>query len=93
MRTDQTNVLATAYVGSGQTIVALASWHPTNTTVRLTVDWPKLGLDSKFCRLYAPAISTYQEETVFRPGDPIPIAPAKGWLLVVQEGSPDTPNK
>jgi len=84
VRTDQTNVLATAYVGSGRTLVALASWHPEAASVRLTVDWARLGLDPALCRFYAPAISGFQVETVFAPEDSILVAPARGWLLVIE---------
>ena len=42
-------------------------------------------MDPSKVRLNAPALKNYQEEAVFRPGQPIPIAQASGWLLVVEE--------
>jgi hypothetical protein len=38
--------------------------------------------------LRAPAIAGFQEEAAFAAGDAIPIAPGKGWLLVLEESHP-----
>jgi hypothetical protein len=53
--------------------------------VPLAVDWPALGLDSSRTRITASAIDSFQPAREFRPGEPIPIAPGKGWLLELRE--------
>lgn len=78
--TDDKDVLATSYVRKGdRTLVALASWAPGATKVKLRVDWKALGL--KPGRLVAPAIPGFQPAASFAPGEPIPVEPGKGWLL------------
>ncbi len=52
--------------------------------VRLSIDWKALGLDPAKVKLTAPAIDAFQPAATFRPGDEIPVAPSKGWLLVVK---------
>ena len=39
VKTDNKNVLATAYVRGGQTLVSIASWAPRPAEVHLSVDW------------------------------------------------------
>ena len=50
------DVLATAYVKQDKTLIALASWAPEKTEVRLRVDWQALGLDAAKARLHDQAI-------------------------------------
>jgi len=89
VKTGAKDILATAYVPRGPnaagTMVALASWAGEAVDVRLTFDWKKLGLDPKKAVLRAPAIDKFQDAAEFRPGDPIRVEPAKGWLLILEE--------
>jgi hypothetical protein len=85
VRTDQTNVLAIAYVRPGRTLIALASWAPRPTEVKLTLDWKALGLDPKRSTLQAPPIDHYQTGAVFAADNRIPVDPGKGWLLIAEE--------
>jgi hypothetical protein len=89
VKTDQTNVLATAYVRPGKTLLALASWAPHRTTVSLALDWKALGLDPKKTTFLAPAIEHFQPGAVFAPDSRIRVNPGKGWLLIADE----TPRK
>jgi hypothetical protein len=83
--TGHPDVLATAYIKPGRALVALASWAPDSVRCVPAVEWNRLGMDPQHATMYAPAIAGYQEERRFAPGEPIPIAPGKGWLLVVSE--------
>ena len=83
MRTSDPNVYATAYVKKGKTLIAVGNWAESPVECRLTLDWKRLGLDPAKARLHAPAVETFQEEKVFQPGDAIPIASKRGWLLIV----------
>lgn len=85
VRTDNPDVLATAYVRDGRTLISLASWAKGVAKAKLTIDWGALGLDPAKAHLYAPAVEGFQDETLFLPADAIPVQPARGWLLVVDE--------
>ena len=83
VKTDNTNVLATAYVGRGKTLISLASWATNDANVRLSFDWPALGLDPARAVLTAPLVAGFQAGARFEAGEPIPVPKGKGWLLVV----------
>jgi hypothetical protein len=84
-KTDNTNVLATVYRKKGRTFIALGSWAKEDTQVKLNIDWKALGLDPARATLYAPPIAGMQTENVWKPGEPIPVAPKRGWFLVLDE--------
>ena len=97
--TDRKDVLATAYVKEGKTLIALASWSGEPVKVHLTFDWKRLGLDPQKARLVSYPL-TFRGTTVplhgkevtiplqpaqeFRPTDTIPIKPEWGWLLSLE---------
>jgi hypothetical protein len=83
--TDDKDVLATSYVRKGsKTLVALASWAPGETRVKLRIDWKALGLAPGRATLTAPAVAGFQPAATFAPDEAIPVAPGKGWLLVLE---------
>lgn len=88
VRSSEADVPATVYTGAGRSLIALASWAPARKRVRLTVDWPALGLDPARARLHAPRAEGFQPAAEFAPGDEIPVPPGRGWLLVVDEEPP-----
>lgn len=85
VRTDNPDVLATAYVRKGKALIALASWAASDTTVRLSVDWKALGMDPSKAVLRAPAVRGVQEAADFAPNAAIPVGRLKGWMLVLEE--------
>jgi hypothetical protein len=62
-------------------LIAVASWARDTVRLPLIVDWAALGIDSTRATLMAPAIDSFQPAREFRIGEPIPVAPGKGWLL------------
>jgi hypothetical protein len=86
VRTDNVEVLATAYVKPKKAMLALASWAKEKATVRLKIDWAALGIDPKKTRVTAWAIDKFQEAASFAADEAIPVDPGKGWLLVIEEG-------
>ena len=85
VHTDDTNILATAYVKPGKTLISLASWAPKEQSVRLTFDWAALGIDPARAVLLAPAVDEFQPAAKFRPDQSIPVPAGKGWLLYVTQ--------
>lgn len=88
VQTGRPDVLATAFVKPGRTLLSLASWAPASTDVRLTLDWKALGLDPAKTVLYAPRSAGFQQAQQWKPSDPIPIAPRRGWLIILDETGP-----
>ncbi|MEI8374145.1 MAG: glycoside hydrolase domain-containing protein [Planctomycetota bacterium] len=85
VRTDNSNVLATAYVKKGRTLVSIASWVPKLVECRLAIDWRALGLDPQKAVIVAPEVAGFQPARRWQTGNAIPVAPTKGWLLLIDE--------
>jgi hypothetical protein len=85
VRSGRPDVLATAYVKPGKTLVALASWAPEKTEVRLQIDWKALGLDGSKARLVAPEVKDFQPAKTWQPDEPIAVEPKRGWLIYFAE--------
>ena len=85
VRTGNPEVLATTYRRAGRSFIALGSWAKAEQSVRLRVDWARLGLDPARTRLFAPHIAGMQTEGRWAPDDLIPVAPGRGWWLIADE--------
>ena len=79
------DVPATVYRKQGKSLISVASWAKQPVQVRLKIDWQALGLDPEKTSLHAPALPGFQKEAVFRAGEPIPVEPGRGWLLLTEE--------
>jgi hypothetical protein len=84
VRTGRPDLLATVYQGEARTLVAVASWAPDTARVQLAVDWNRLGLDPARTRIIAPELPGFQPAAAFKPFEPIPVAPGRGWLLIFE---------
>jgi len=88
--TSNPQILSTVYKKPGAALVAIASWASSDTTIRLKIDWARLGIDSSNAIIKAPAIRNFQPAATFQPGDPITVDRNKGWLLIIKQASPST---
>jgi hypothetical protein len=84
VKTGRDDLLATTYAGKGKALVAIASWAKDTVMQTLQIDWSALGIDSAHASIVAPAIDSFQPARTFNVGEPIPVAPGKGWLLEVK---------
>jgi hypothetical protein len=82
VKTGRKDVLATAYVKQGKTLISLASWATNTVKARLEIDSRALGLESAKLWLYALLIRGFQREARFSPGAEIPVTAGRGWLLL-----------
>lgn len=82
--TGAAEVPATVWSKKGAAMIALASWAQQDTTVRLNIDWQRLGIDPAHAVIRAPEIKNFQGARVFRVDEPILVPRGKGWLLVVE---------
>jgi Family of unknown function (DUF6067) len=62
-----------------------ATWTARSTADGLRTDLKALGLDPARAVLYAPPIAGMQTEMQWKPGELIPVAPKRGWFLVLDE--------
>jgi hypothetical protein len=83
VKTNNKDVLATAYVGKERTLVSIASWAQDDVSVQLSMDWRMLGIDPARAILAAPEVNGFQPAAKFKPGDSIAIPKGKGWLLII----------
>ena len=65
--------------------MALASWAPVDTVIKLNIDWQRLGIDPAHAVIEAPAIANFQPGRHFAPGEMIPVEKGKGWMLIIRE--------
>jgi hypothetical protein len=84
VKTDKEKVLATVYKKEGAALVSIASWESSDTEVRLTIDWNKLGLDPAKATISAPEIRNFQTAKVFHPTDKILVDKGKGLILIIK---------
>ncbi len=87
VKTDRQDVLATVYQGKNRALVAVGSWAPVPKEVKLEIDWKKLGISPALARIIAPAVRDFQDARTFSAEQSIPVAPGKGWLLVIDQGA------
>ncbi|NLP11662.1 hypothetical protein GX408_14790, partial [bacterium] len=85
VKTDQKDILATAFVKKKKALIAVASWNKTRQKVKLTIDWKKLGMDGNKAEIIAPEVENFQAAARYAVTDVLPIDPAKGMLLIIQE--------
>ena len=85
VRTNNNYVLATTYQKQKKALIAIASWADSTTSVKLLINWKKLGINPARAVIIAPEVKNFQPARRFKPGDEIPIEKGKGWLLVITE--------
>lgn len=84
VHTNNPNIKASIYQQKNKTLISLASWATTDSTVTLTIDTKALGLNPGKAKLIAPAINKLQQAREFNLNEPIPIKPNEGWLLIAE---------
>jgi hypothetical protein len=87
VKTNRDDIKATVYQKDGKSLLSVASWAEGPVNFTLQYDWKTLGIDPVKAILIAPFIKDFQEERTFRPDEPIPVDPKKGWLIYIQEES------
>jgi Glycoside hydrolase 123, N-terminal domain len=85
VKTDRADIKITIYQKDGESLISVGSWAEERATFSLHFDWKALGLDSTKAALIAPYIKDFQEEKTFKPDEPIPVDPKKGWLFFLRD--------
>ncbi|WP_221284654.1 glycoside hydrolase domain-containing protein [Mucilaginibacter sp. SP1R1] len=84
VKTDNAEVLATVYKKDSRAMIAIASWAAADTSIKLKIDWKALGIDESKAHITAPAIKNFQRAASYNPDSLIPVAKAKGCILVIE---------
>jgi len=79
------NVKVTAFVKDGKTLLSIGNYSDQDRSVKIDLDWEALGLDPAACVLRAPEVEDFQNACTWKPGDSIPVAPRRGWLIYVEK--------
>jgi hypothetical protein len=83
---DRKNVFATTYLKDGKALVAIGSWVDEPVTVKMTVDWARLGLKPTEATIMAPEIGDgYQKERTFKVDEPVSLDAKGDCLLIISK--------
>lgn len=85
IKTGNAQVLATVYKKEGAALVSVASWANKDETIKLEIDWEKLGLNPTKVSLSIPAVKDFQEGNIITAQSELNIPKGKGLLIVVKE--------
>ncbi|MGH7237597.1 MAG: glycoside hydrolase domain-containing protein, partial [Candidatus Saccharimonadales bacterium] len=85
VKTNNPDVLATIYKKRKTALVSIASWAGEDVNVKLLINWKALGIVPSKATIIAPAVKNFQHAATFKPGQDIPVAMGKGWLLILKE--------
>ncbi|OKS86293.1 glycoside hydrolase domain-containing protein [Mucilaginibacter polytrichastri] len=84
VKTNNNKVLATIYKKDKKTMIAIASWADSDTSIKLLIDWKALNIDPAKAHITAPAIQNFQQANNFNIDSEIPVAKGKGWILILE---------
>lgn len=85
VKTSNPEVLATVYKKQGAALISVASWSEKDETIKLTIDWDKLGLNATKVSLSIPVVKDFQEGKMITAQGEISIPKGKGLLIVIRE--------
>jgi hypothetical protein len=83
VKTDNPNVKATAYVRPDKTLISIGNFDAKDISVRLTIDWKRLGLDPAKVKIHAPQILNFQDGRILALNASIPVKGKQGYLLIL----------
>jgi hypothetical protein len=84
VRADNKDVLVTVYAKTDRALLSVASWAPKPVSCQLKIDFNALEMKREGAKLAAPYIEGFQDSATFAATDRIPVAPGKGWLLILR---------
>ncbi|MEJ5996118.1 glycoside hydrolase domain-containing protein [Pedobacter sp. Du54] len=85
IKTGNAEILATVYKKPGAVLVAIASWADKDESIKLIIDWKKLGIDPAKAVITIPQIKNFQEGASLTSQQEIGIAKGKGLLVIIKE--------
>ncbi len=83
--TSNPQVLVTVYQKKDAALISLASWAAADTSVKLVIDWAKLGIDPTKAVITIPEIKNFQSAGVLAVGGELRVEKGKGFILLLKE--------
>ncbi len=84
VKTGNKEVKATTYLKEGKVLISLGNFSESEQSVKLSVNWNKIGINPENAKLVCPEIKDFQANQVFEINDKIQIGPKKGWLILIE---------
>jgi hypothetical protein len=84
VETGNSEVKATVYLREGKALVSVGNFSEIEQSVKLLVNWEKMGIDPKKVELKCPEIKDFQQAKELGIMDKITIEPKKGWLILIE---------
>ncbi len=85
IKTNRDDILATIFQKDKKVLIALASWAPEDSPIKLIIDWDKLGLNPDKVKIWAPEMIDFQPAMSYDVNDEILIEKNKGMMLIIEE--------
>ncbi|MGL4739013.1 MAG: glycoside hydrolase domain-containing protein [Cellulosilyticaceae bacterium] len=83
VKTNDQQILATAYVKDHQAMIVLASWAEQKQEVKVEIDWKRIGLEKEKATISLPYIRGIQEEKQLDNLDQVKVSPKKGIFMII----------
>ena len=84
-KTYRDDILATIFQKDKKVLIALASWAPEDSPIKLIIDWDKLGLNPDKVKIWVPEMIDFQPAMSYDVNDEILIEKNKGMMLIIEE--------
>lgn len=83
-KSDNKDVLASAYMKNDKVMIALGNWTDKEQKVRLKIDWQKMGIDAAKAKIEIPQIKNLQTGGI---GDleHLVLPPSMGLILIISQ--------
>ena len=79
-------VKASVYEGKAQSIISIANWSAKDQTVKLLIDWTRLGLDPAKSEVFIPEVKDFQAGQKSIALNRLTVPGGKGLLIVIDQG-------
>jgi hypothetical protein len=84
VKTGNNDVKATTYLKDGKALISLGNYSEKVQSVKLSIDWKKIGIEPRNAKFRCPEIKDFQTEKLIEATDEIVIEPKKGWLIIIE---------
>ncbi len=83
--TGDPEVKATTYIKGDSILVAVGNFSDKDKSVRLNIDFERLGFNPAGVKITAPAITNFQEEGSIKIGEAIPVKSKEGFMILISQ--------
>jgi hypothetical protein len=84
VQTGNDAIKATTYLKDGKALISLGNFSEKEQTVKLSIDWRKIGIEPQKAKLICPDIKDFQPGKLVGINEEIVIEPKKGWLIIIE---------